>query len=260
MKKFLGMMSVLAFLGGTAYTLKSAKSFKRNAFLTPEVASAFNASEVAPAPAPVPVMGARPMMPAASPMPIRDAVASPVFVSAASMLKGPPPAAPAAAKFPTPQKPVAAYDVSKDGMVRSLLAGPAAYMASKTLLRSPSTFKAFMNDSNRVSNYVNHRLISSFLNSPTLIKTFAGQPAITKAFINSPAMQDKKTVEDLFKSRLFSEVMKGRGVKELLADPAFLQKVMMDPDMVQWFGANPAAMRAITAALPQLSSAMGTHR
>lgn len=99
MRKLLGTLSVLALLAGTGYVARSALSSKKSAFLAPEAPGSFNVMAIAPAP----LIGGRPMpMPASSSMPLRDAVASPVFVSAASMI---PASTPKSSHFPTPLRP-----------------------------------------------------------------------------------------------------------------------------------------------------------
>lgn len=124
------------------------------------------------------------------------------------------------------------------------MGGPARFLVNNTHFGSAGKLGKFLADPARVGRYLNHPLIQSVLNSPTLVKSLAS-PAMTKAFVESPAMRDPAAVRALLNSGLVDRIAKSRGVKEALGDSAFTGKVILQPEVMTWMTQNPDASKVL---------------
>jgi hypothetical protein len=150
---------------------------------------------------------------------------------------------------------VSAVDVVRsDRRYQSLLAGPAKFIASKTMLGNGKALQVFLADPKRVDRYLDHPVIHGALTSPSIVKTMLTAPVI-EAFLTSAAMKDPKVVRALAGSKLVKEIANAPGVQQALADPAIVQRLMLNPNTGSWLGRNPDAMKALVQFGPAFAAA-----
>ena len=172
----------------------------------------------------------------------------------------PPAAAPVQAAAPAAPPPAPApavvgeEAVKKDAGFTALLASPAKFLASKTLLGKPQRLKGFLADERRTQRYINNPIVHGVLSSPTLMRMLV-RPTMIRAFIGSPAMGDRESVRVLAKSPLLKQLAGTPGVQAVLQDQAFINNVLLDGETMSWLGKNPEAMGALSEFGPAFAAA-----
>lgn len=134
----------------------------------------------------------------------------------------------------------------------ALLASPANYIASKTMLGRPGQFAAQVQRKDFGKAYVMTPVVRMVLESPTLVKAVLTNETLLNAFLTSPAMKDPKAVQALADSALLQYVLTSKGVMTAFSDPAVYQHTLMSPRTAMWAGSSPQAR----AALGRLTSAI----
>lgn len=235
MKKVVGALAVL---GGLVAAFYAGMNQSAGPEIRVEESSDFNLS-MAEAP--------RPPAPAA---PVLEPVGNRAPAAAVSVpAAGARPAAPTAPVSPArkgeavvpARKPSAADQKGYE----SMLAAPARYLASKTLLGRPVELRKLLARKEFGKGYVMAPIVRGVLESPAAVAALARNKTLVKAFLESPAMKDPATVKALGESPLMNYVMTSKGVQGALGNQAVYNEVFMSPQVISWASANPANQAAI---------------
>jgi hypothetical protein len=126
-----------------------------------------------------------------------------------------------------------------------LLASPARFLLSKTLLGRPDDLAARLQRKDFGKGYVTMPIVRTVLESPTMVRAVLGNQALVAAFFATPAMRDPKTVRALADSALLQYVITSPGVMKAFSDPAIYRDVFMSPRTAMWAGSSPEAREAL---------------
>lgn len=248
MKTLLAAVSVLGLAGAAGFVAWSTLTRPTDAFVTGEVAQAFNL-QTGPPPAPARSIAAGETL--------RDAVAAP-----ASSLTRPIPMEGMAGDVLKPaSKPARDLPVRvvrkarKTRLFTSLLAQPASFLMARTSLRSARAMRAFLSDRRRVDAYLDSPLVRVALNSAAFTKAVLGNGRLVRAFLASPALQDPAVVRELLRSPMLRKMLDCPGVSQALADPDTVTGLVSDPETLRFVAEHPQAVQALASAAPALAGA-----
>jgi hypothetical protein len=143
-----------------------------------------------------------------------------------------------------------------ESKLSDLTTDPGRYIVEKTYLGNPAALKKFLKNRSAVDSFLSAKLTVFIAGHGWAVKKLAGQDVV-KAVIASPAMRDRRLVSDLFlKSAIPLRLGRASGVREALADRAFVEK-LCSPELRAWLTANPAAQATLKAQSPLVAEVLG---
>jgi hypothetical protein len=198
-----------------------------------------------------------PSFPSAAADSMRDAMASPqpIPIAGYSMTPQQRPATVPEASVPK-VPPGVELKAKSDPAMTAMLGAPARFLMRRTTLGDARGFKRFLASPKAVDGYLNSPLVRAALKSPAVTKTVLGNGALVRAFLDTPAMQDPVALAALLRSPMFKKVVDCPGVRDALADPAVLVRLVSDPATVGYLSEHPQAAEALGKAFPALAAAV----
>ncbi len=123
---------------------------------------------------------------------------------------------------------------------------PSSFLLSKTALRSPEIFQAWLKDPAAMDRYLKIPVVNATLTSPKSLRLVLGNSKIVGAVLATPALADPPTVKAMAASPFAQRLLAAPAVQAFLSDPAAVGALMDEPGVSAWFAMNPEATRRLS--------------